>query len=318
MGMSDLEEVDDLIEDLFVARNHDELLFFTSLGRVYSMNVYEVPEASRTARGRAIVNLLALNPGEKVVKLLCMRGMENKFIVMVTKNGTTKRVDAMRFANIRTSGIRAITLDAGDDLAYCAVSSGNDDIIIATAKGQGIHFKETEVRVMGREAAGVMGIRCKAGDYVVGMELLSKPTDILFATANGYGKRVNSSDFRHTHRGGMGVRTIPTTKRNGDVIGLVRVSDSSNVLLIDSVGKIIRLPSQEIRTMSRGANGVRLIKLDDGQHLVGMVAFEENHNGGAHEEEVTSPDIVVPVQKAEGTADTEQTSLFMFSSDLPE
>ncbi len=317
MGMSDLEEVDDLIEDLFVARNHDELLFFTSLGRVYSMNVYEVPEASRTARGRAIVNLLALGQGEKVVKLLCLRGMENKFIVMVTKNGTMKRVDAMRFANIRTSGIRAITLEPGDDLAYCAVSSGNDDIIVATAKGQGIHFKESEVRSMGREAAGVIGIRCKKDDHVVGMEILSKPTDILFATANGYGKRVNSADFRQTHRGGLGVRTIPTTKRNGDVIGLVRVSDSSNVLLIDSVGKIIRLPSQEIRTMSRSANGVRLIKLDDGQHLVGMVAFEENHNGSdSHEEETGPADIIAPAQKAEGI-DEGQTTVFMLD-ELPQ
>ncbi len=319
MGISDLEEVDDLIENVFVARNHDELLFFTSLGRVYSMNVYEVPEASRTARGRAIVNLLTLGQGEKVVKLLCLRGMENKFIVMVTKNGTIKRVDAMRFANIRTSGIRAITLDQGDDLAYCAVSNGNDDVMIATAKGQGIHFKEAEVRVMGREAAGVIGIRCRKGDHVIGMEIVSAPTDILFATANGYGKRVSSTNFRQTHRSGVGVRTIPTTKRNGDVIGLVKVSDSSNVLLIDSLGKIIRLPSQEIRTMGRGASGVRLIKLDDGQHLVGMVAFEENHNnGGLPEEDTGGSDIVgAPEQKVDGPIDQQQSTLFMFG-DLPE
>lgn len=273
MGMAALE--DDLIEDLFVAKNHDELLFFTNLGRVYNLQVFEVPEASRIAKGRAIVNLLPLTEGEKVVKLLCARDLEGKFIVMLTKQGTIKRTQADLFTKIRTTGIRAITLNEGDELVFCAMSSGNDTIVIATVRGQGIRFKEDEVRSMGRQAAGVIGIRLRKKDFVVGMEVVSDGGDILFATQRGYGKRVSIEDFRVAHRGGVGVRTIPVDQRNGDVIGLAIVTDQSNVLLIDEVGKIIRLPSHEIRTMGRQAKGVRLIKLDEGQRLSSIVAFEE-------------------------------------------
>jgi DNA gyrase subunit A len=283
MGMATLEGSDDIVQDMYVAKNHDELLFFTNFGRVYSMQVFEVPEASRIAKGRAIINLLLLQEGERVVKLLCMRDIAGKFFVMVTKNGITKRTEAEVFAKIRTTGIRALTLNEGDELAYCAVSSGNDSVVIATANGQGIRFKETEVRVMGRQAAGVIGIRLKKGDSVVGMEVLADDGDILFATENGYGKRVKPEDFRVAHRGGVGVRTIPTDKRNGQVIGLDLVNDRSNVLLIDKAGKIIRLSPTEIRTMGRQAKGVRLIRLDEGQKLVSVVSFEEEeHEGGSN------------------------------------
>ncbi len=277
MGMSSLEDSEDVMQDLFVAKTHDELLFFTNLGRVYSMSVFEVPEAGRTAKGRAIINLLPLVQGETVVKLLCMRGMEDKNLVMVTKQGTIKKTEATAFAKIRATGIKAITLHDGDELAFCGVSTGKDSIVLATAKGQGIHFKEDEVRSMGRQAAGVRGIRLKTQDNVVGMEIISDASkDLLFATQNGYGKRVSISDFRVAHRGGSGVRTIPTTERNGKVIGLVMVSDNSDILLIDISGKIIRLPSSEIRTMGRQASGVRLIKLDDGQKLSSIFAIQED------------------------------------------
>ncbi len=277
MGMASLEEGDDVIEDLFVARNHDNLLFFTNLGRVYSLQVFEVPEGSRIAKGRAIVNILPLTPGEHVVKLLCARDLvEGTYLVMLTKNGIIKRTDASEFANIRSTGIRAATLKEEDELVFCALSTGSDTIIIATAHGQGIRFKEDEVRSMGRQAAGVIGIRLKAKDYVVGMEVISDHGDILFATQNGYGKRVSIADFRIAHRGGLGVRTTPADKRNGLVIGLAHVTDKSNLLLIDQAGKIIRLPSHEVRTMGRQAKGVRLIRLDENQKLATIVAFEED------------------------------------------
>src|SRR5579885_469574 len=227
MGMATLEGTEDAVQDIFVAKNHDELLFFTNHGRVYSMQVFEVPEGSRTSKGRAAINLLPLQPEEKVVKLVCLRGMENKFIVMVSKNGIIKRTDAMEFAKIRSTGIRAVTLRENDELVFCGVSSGSNDIILATSKGQGIRFKETEVRSMGRQAAGVMGIRLRSGDSVVGMEIIADHGDILFATANGYGKRVHLADFRVAHRGGVGVRTIPTSGRNGPVIGLAIVHENS-------------------------------------------------------------------------------------------
>ncbi|MDP3889466.1 MAG: DNA gyrase subunit A [bacterium] len=278
MGLASLEGQDDWVLDLFVAKTHDMLLFFTNFGRIYSLNVFEVPEASRTARGRAIVNLLPLQEGESVVKLLCARDLEGKFAVMVTKNGIIKRTDATDFAKIRSTGIRALTLREGDELVSCVLSSnGNNTVIIATSNGQGIRFKEDEVRGMGRQASGVIGIRLKKSDAVIGMEVvaLDEVGDILFATENGYGKKVRLEDFRVAHRGGVGVRTIPTDKRNGKAIGLVIVTEESNLLLIDEAGKIIRLPVSEVRTMGRQAKGVRLIRLDEGQKLATIASFEE-------------------------------------------
>jgi len=303
MGMTTLEGSEDVVQDLFVAKTHDELLFFTNLGRIYALNVFEVPEGSRTAKGRAVINLLPLQPGEKVVKLLCLRDMENKFIVMLTKNGIIKRTDAMAFAKVRSTGIRASTLREGDELVFCSVSSGNDSIVIATAKGQGIRFKEDEVRSMGRQAAGVIGMRLRKGDYVVGMEVVSDGGDILFATEHGYGKRVDVPNFRLAHRGGVGVRTIPTDNRNGKVIGLAMVYETSTLLLIDEAGKIIRLSPSEIRTMGRQAKGVRLIRLDADQKLSSVVAFEEDaHDDGQIDD---SGNNIIPSVKLDEQSDSE-------------
>ncbi len=277
-GIADLEEHDDVMQNAFVAKNHDELLFFTNLGRIYSKQVFQIPEGSRIAKGRAIVNLLELTEGEHVVRLLCTRDMENKFLVMVTKRGVIKKTDAMAFSKIRVTGIKAITLNEDDELAFCSISSGNDSIVIATKLGQGIRFSEKEVRAMGRQAAGVRGISLRKKDSVVGLEVVPEDTDLLFATSEGYGKRVKAADFRVAHRGGLGVRTIPTGDRNGHVIGIVRVDDSSHILLIDTNGKIIRLSPQEVRTMGRQAKGVRLVRVDDDQELLAMVAFSGEEN----------------------------------------
>lgn len=290
MGMATLEGTDDIIQDVFVARNHDKFLFFTSLGRVYSLQGIEVPEASRIARGRAIVNLLPLQDGERVVKLLCARNLEGKFMVMLTKNGIIKRTDALDFAKIRSTGIRAVSLREDDELVFCSLSNGSNSIVIATSHGQGIRFAETEVREMGRQASGVIGIKLRKGDFVVGMEVVEEGDNILFATVHGYGKKVYIGDFRTAHRGGIGVRTIPTDKRNGNVIGLAVVKDESNILLIDTAGKIIRLPAGEVRAMGRQAKGVRLIRLDDGQQLSTLVAFEEAETGQKNESLPTADD----------------------------
>ena len=285
MGMISLESSDDVMQDLFVTKNHDTLLFFTSLGRIYSLQVFEIPEASRLARGRAVVNLLPLQPGETVVKLLCARELKDKYCVILTKHGIIKRTKASDFAKIRPTGIRCTTLRDNDELVFCSLSSGHDTIVIATAHGQGIRFRENEVRSMGRQAAGVIGIRLRSDDYVVGMEVLAHESgDILFATSRGYGKKVRVEDFRVAHRSGLGVRTIPTDKRNGDVIGLAIVYPDSNILLIDQAGKIIRLPASEIRTMGRQAKGVRLVRLDKGQKLSSMFAFR----GDAGEDDTTA------------------------------
>lgn len=309
-GMADLDDSDDIMEDAFVTKNHDELLFFTNFGRVYSMKVFEVPEGSRTAKGRAIVNLLQLTEGEKIVKLLCTRSMEGKFLVMVTKLGTIKKTEAMDFAKIRSTGIRAINLNEGDELAFCALSSGSDSIVLATRNGQGIHFKEMEVRAMGRQAAGVRGIELRNKDAVVGMEVIPETSHLLFATSRGYGKRVLVSDFRVAHRGGVGVRTIPVDVRNGHVIGLVRVTDESHILLIDSNGKIIRLSPQEVRSMGRQAKGVRLVRLNDSQELSALVAFDGGNGDEPEESEavVTTPGALDPIDDNEMIASSTQNT----------
>ena len=292
MGIASVGDADDLVQDVFVTRNHDDLLFFTNLGRVYSMQVFEVPEASRIAKGRAIVNLLPLSPNEHVVKLLCSHDLKDHFVVMLTRRGIIKRTDAKGFQKIRVTGIRALTLREEDELVFCDISTGDDEIIIATAHGQGIHFKEPEVRSMGRQAAGVMGIRLRKDDSVVGMEVISDPEkDVLFATQRGYGKRVKVKDFRVSHRGGVGVRTIPADTRNGLVVGLVAVGPESNILLIDSSGKIIRLSPKEVRTMGRQARGVRLIRLAKEQKLISIVAFEEHDEEMAKKDEENQPEV---------------------------
>ncbi len=282
MALAVLEGSDDWVQDLFVAKTHDMLLFFTNLGRIYSLNVFEIPEAGRTARGRAIVNLLPLQDGEVVVRLLCTRDLEGHFVVMLTRQGIIKRTDATDFAKIRSTGIRAVTLRDDDELVFCALSGEQDSIIIATALGQGIRFDQHEVRSMGRQASGVIGMRLREGDRVVGMEVINEQEagDILFATENGYGKKVSLTDFRVAHRGGIGVRTIPTDERNGLVVGLTIVRPTSDILLIDQAGKIIRLPASEVRTMGRQAKGVRLIRLDQDQKLASIASIDESRESG--------------------------------------
>jgi DNA gyrase subunit A len=274
MGMTSLDDSDDIVQDLFVTTTHGDLLFFSNFGRVYCMKVYEIPEGSRIAKGRALVNLLPLQEGEYIVKLLDSGNIADKYIVMITKDGSIKRTLGQSFTKIRCTGIRALTLNEGDQLVFCAVCTDIDSIVIATKLGQGIRFQAPEVRSMGRQAAGVRGIRLRKGDEVVGMEVLSDDRDLLFATSRGFGKRTKIEDFRVAHRGGVGVRTIPTGDRNGDVIGLVQVGENSEILLIDNAGKIIRISPKEVRTMGRQAQGVRLIRLDSDQELSSVVAFE--------------------------------------------
>jgi len=297
MGMISLDESDDIVQDIFVTSTHSELLFFTNFGRVYCMSVFEIPEGSRIAKGRAIVNLLKMLEGETVVKLLDASDLTGKFVVMLTKNGVIKRTTGDAFVKIRCTGIRALSLREQDELVFCTISSGEDSIVIATAKGQGIRFHEKEVRQMGRQAAGVRGIKLKEKDFVVGMEVANQDTEILVSTAKGYGKRTHISDFRVAHRGGVGVRTIPTGDRNGDVIGIAQVGADSQILLIDNAGKIIRISPQEIRTLGRQAQGVRLIRLDDDQLLSSIASFQELHTAQA----VASDTPYKPVLKQEAS-----------------
>jgi DNA gyrase subunit A len=299
-GSADLSEHDDFIQDAFVARNHDNLLFFTNKGRVFSQMVFKIPEGSRLARGRAIVNILPLTEGETVLKLLPTRDIEDKFMFMITRNGVIKKTPATAFKKVRSTGIIALDLREGDELAFCSLSGGSDTVIVATDEGQGIRFQETEVRAMGRQAAGVKGINTKKSDAkVIGLEIIEKDTDcsILFATSRGYGKQVLASDFRIAHRGGMGVKTIPVDKRNGKVIGMIKIEEGSSLLLLDKAGKIIRLNPDEIRTMRRGAKGVRLIKLDSTQKLTSVIAFKERDEEEEDNKETQQKTNVIAAEK---------------------
>lgn len=277
-GTANLDEFEDVIQDVFVGRNHDVLLFFTSRGRIYSSRVFELPEGSRTARGRAVVNILPLGEDERIIKLLGTSDLKDKYLVMVTKKGVIKKTESSAFEKIRSTGIIALDLREGDELAFCALSSGKDNILLSTSAGYGIRFSEEEIRPMGRQAAGVRGIKMKSSSDVIGLEVLSPDSEenqLLFATSKGFGKQVRVADFRLAHRGGMGVRTIPTGGRNGFVIGMTKVNEKSNILLVDEGGKIIVLTTDEIRTMGRAAKGVRLIRLDEDKNLTSVVAFDE-------------------------------------------
>ena len=318
MGMTSLDDSDDVVQDIFVTSTHSELLFFTNFGRVYCMSVFEIPEGSRTAKGRAIVNLLKMIEGEVVVKLLDASDLTGRFVVMLTKNGVIKRTTGDAFVKIRCTGIRALSLREDDELVFCTVSSGEDSIVIATAKGQGIRFHEKEVRQMGRQASGVRGIKLKEKDIVVGMEVAGHDAEILVATSKGYGKRTRISDFRLAHRGGVGVRTIPTGDRNGDVIGIAQVGAESQILMIDEAGKIIRISPQEIRTLGRQAQGVRLIRLDDDHLLSSIAAFQELHTAQALDPNYKAPEKIHASQYNDDEEEVDDIEVEMIEDEAAE
>jgi DNA gyrase subunit A len=295
MGMHALDDADDLVQDIFLAKTHDELLFFTNLGRVYSSRVYEVPEGSRTTKGRAIINVLPLQENEKVIKLVCARNLEGLFLMLITKKGLTKRTSIDNFKHIRQTGIRAISLNENDELAFCMLTTGKDTVMLATKFGMAIRFYEVEVRPMGRQAAGVKGIKLKENDELIGALVVNEKQNILFVTQFGYGKRVDLSKFRIIHRGGMGVRTIPINQRNGYVIGLSMVADDTDLLLIDENGKIIRISPQEIRTMGRQAQGVRLIKLNENQKVACIATLQStNESQEVQERKLAMAEVSIP------------------------
>jgi DNA gyrase subunit A len=289
----------DFVEHLFVANTHDYLLFFTNQGRVYERRVYDVPEGSRTSQGRSIANLLEFQKDEKVANVLAIKdfGKEEHYLMFATKNGVVKKTALNAYSNIRQNGLIAIGLDEGDALIGVEITSGNDEILLGTKQGMAIRFKETDVRAMGRPAFGVKGIELVEADPAVDqspgkdsvVDMIVVPhgeTDIicmvLTACENGFGKRTPVGEYRLQRRGGSGVINIKTTERNGNVVGMKAVCDTDDVMFISQKGILMRTRVQEIRETGRNAQGVRLIKLDEGDLLVAMakVDAEETENGG--------------------------------------
>jgi DNA gyrase subunit A len=283
---------EDFVAQLFVASTHDTLLMLTNKGRAYSKKVWEVPQAGRTAKGKAFVNLIPLQEGERVVALLPVREFsEGAFVVMATRLGQIKKTSLDAFGNIRVSGIIALTIADEDDLVSVRITEGAADILLGTRNGWAIRFREENVRPMGRSARGVRGIRLRQGsadaDEVVGMAVIPReePATLLTVCEKGYGKRTPTSDYPTKNRGGKGVITIKTTERNGKVVGLRLVTDDDDLMLITDGGKLIRMPVAGIPTIGRNTQGVRLIRLEaaegdkEAEKVVAMERLAEKEEG---------------------------------------
>lgn len=258
-GMDTKEE--DFVKDLFIASAHQYMLFFTTSGKLYWRKVHELPKASRTARGRAIVNLLSLGSEEKVTAFLPVRDLndESKFVFMVTKKGVVKKTALRAFSNPRSVGIIALEIDKGDELIDVQITGGEDNILLATYRGMSIRFPEGDVRPMGRTARGVIGIRLEANDYVVGMSLAPDDSTVLCVTENGFGKRTQVGEYRLQHRGGSGIINIKTTERNGNVVGMLTVTDDDDIVVVATDGIVMRTNVKDIRAIGRNTQGVKIM-----------------------------------------------------------
>ena len=265
----------DFLENIFVASTHSYILFFTSKGRVFSLKVFEIPEAGRLAKGRAIVNLLSLSPEELITACICVKDFESGYLLLATRNGLVKKTPLKEYAHPRKGGIIAIVLDEGDELIGCRITNGEDEIFLATEKGKAIRFKETEVRTTGRVARGVIGMRLDEGDRVISLEVVEKNATILSVTEQGFGKRTEFSEYRRQARGGKGMINIRTTKRNGNVVSIKAVNDKDELIILTAQGMVIRTSIAEIRKVSRNTQGVRLVSLNPGDRVMAVARVIE-------------------------------------------
>ena len=273
-GMQTLE--DDFIEELLMTTTHHYLMFFTNTGRVYRLKVYEIPEAGRTARGTAIINLLQLMPGERITAVIPMNKFEpGKYLMMATRKGLIKKTPVQEYANVRKTGLAAISLRDDDELIEVKCTDNKKDILLATKDGMCIRFKESDVRTTGRVSMGVRGINLEDGDEVVGMQLNSQGDYLLVVSENGMGKRTSISEFTCQNRGGKGVKCYKITEKTGNVIGTKAVSEENEIMIITTEGIIIRIPCSGISILGRITSGVKLINLSDGIKVASFAKVRE-------------------------------------------
>ncbi|MEW6196025.1 MAG: DNA gyrase subunit A [Bacteroidota bacterium] len=281
IGAGSKEE--DFIEHMFVASTHHYIMFFTDRGKCYWLKVHEIPEGGRAAKGRSILNLIEKEKEEKITAFVTVKEFtDDKFIVMATEKGTVKKTVLSAYSNIRRGGINAISLAAGDRLIEAKLSEGKNDIIIGTSNGMAIRFNEKDVRDMGRTATGVRGVRLGKNDVVIGMIVVRNATTLMVVTEKGFGKRSEIEDYRLTRRGGKGVITVKTSERNGKLIAMKEVNDSDELVIITTGGMVIRQSVSELRVMGRNTQGVRLIRLNEGDDIADIarvIPEEENGNG---------------------------------------
>ena len=275
-SMSTREE--DYVNTVFTASTHDHILFFTDKGRVFRKKGYQIPEAGRTARGSNIVNILQVDGDEKVSAMIHTRDLSNedRFLTMVTRNGTVKRLAVTALKNLRNNGIRALTLEEGDQLIEVRETDGNQKILIATHDGMAVCFDENDVRPTGRTAVGVRGIRLREGDYVVGAARARDGACVLSITEKGYGKRTPVEEYRITNRGGLGVKNYEITEKTGPVVGIKVVDGSEDLLLVTQSGTLIRTDVDSIRIAGRATQGVIVMRLkEEGDSVIAMALADK-------------------------------------------
>lgn len=269
---------DDFVEDIYVTSTHDRLLFFSSLGKVYELKAYEIPEAGRQARGTPIINLIQVVPGERIQAVIPVRDVDDKkYIVMATRKGYIKKSPIEEFINIRKGGLVAITLREDDELIQAQLTDGHREIIMASHNGMAIRFHESEVRPMGRAAMGVKGMELEEGDYIVGMDLVREGAYVLSISENGYGKKTPIDEYRVQGRGGKGIITMNTTKKTGKMVALKVVTDE-DLMIINSEGAVIRIDSREVVSSGRNTQGVVLMKLDEGVSVVSVARVKRSED----------------------------------------
>jgi DNA gyrase subunit A len=267
-----------VVNQLLYASSHDVLLCFSNRGKVYWMRVFQLPEEGPYGRGKAIINLLKLDPGEKIRKILPIQELSAEgYVVMVSAKGKIKKTSIEEFSRPRTSGLIALTIDPDDELIGVNFTSGDNHILLATRRGKAIRFHESQVRPMGRQARGMTGIRMKPGDAVIGMEVISDGTgSLLTITTSGFGKRTALSEYPLKHRGGQGVITIKHTVKLGDVVAIQIVENSDHLLILTSGGRIIRLRMDEISVIGRNTMGRTLVRMDTGENVVDVARAESS------------------------------------------
>ena len=289
---------EDYVDTVFTASTHDFILFFTNKGRVHRKKGYQIPESGRTAKGTNLVNVLPIESDEKVTAMIHLREFpEDRYLTMVTRNGTVKRIQLSSIHTNRKAGIRCITLDEGDDLITVRETDGDQAILIVTHDGMAICFKETDVRCMGRDASGVRGINLREGDYVVGAARAKRDHQVLMITENGYGKRTDMDEYIRSDgpqkRGGYGLKGYNVTEKTGPVVGVKVVSDADDVLVINDAGVIIRMAVSGISTYSRAAQGVKIMNLEEGVKVISFARTD-------HEEEEAEEGSEEPNDQQEG------------------
>ena len=301
-GITTREE--DVVESVFTASTHDEILFFTDKGKVYKKKGYQIPQAGKTAKGTNIVNVLQVESGERVQVMLHVEKMEQEsYLVMVTRKGTVKRITLSSLKNIRNNGIRAIKMDEDDQLVEVRQTDGAKKILIATHDGMAVCFDENDVRVMGRDAYGVRGIKLRDGDYVVGAARATAGKTVLSITENGYGKRTPVEEYRITNRGGLGIKNYAVTEKTGPVVGIKVVDGSEDLLLVTAAGILIRTHVDTIRIAGRATQGVIVMRFkEEGDKVISLALAEREE-----EEESTTPEENVE-NLTDDTADSEETS----------